>query len=272
MISAETPVYGIIGYPVKHSLSPVLHNGMFRELKLDGVYVAFEVRDLKDAIRGLKALDIRGVNITIPHKEEALELVDEIEEEARIIGAINTIKNINGTLKGHNTDYRGFIESFKKHADIKSMENIVVLGAGGAARAIIYALYKMGFEKITLINRTKKRADSVKRQFSRLIDIEILTPTECENALRGADAVINCTSVGLKDSSTPVDVNLIDKAIVIDIIYKDTPLIKIAQKKGLKGVNGMEMFIYQAIYSFEIFTGRRVDVETAKRIIGRAQK
>ncbi len=262
MINSKTDVYGIIGNPIRHSLSPTLHTKMFELYSINAVYVAFEVNDIKSAVKGLRALNIKGVNVTVPYKEDIVGFMDEIDEDAKRLKAVNTVKNVSGKLIGYNTDYLGFTDMFKKGIKNHNVKNIVVVGAGGAARAVVYALYKMNIKSIYILNRTPKHAIELKDDFVRLIDIKISHLND-RKVLSAADVVINCTSVGLNNDETPVNVNFIDKAEIMDIIYKDSSLIKKAKSKGLNTINGVDMFISQAFYAFRIFTGVEFDKNAA---------
>lgn len=264
-MNSETDIYGIIGNPVKHSFSPVLHTEMFKKYRINAVYASFESNNIKNAIDGLRGLSIKGVNITLPYKEKAFLLIDQADEDCRILKSVNTIKNINGKLYGYNTDFKGFMEALKNNFSY-SGKNITVVGAGGAARGIIYALYKLGIRKINIMNRTISKAENLQKEFQSLIKISIFA-LDTKDILNDSDMIINTTSVGLKDKNMPIDVKNIEKADIIDIIYPNTELIKQAKIKGLCTMNGMEMFINQAFYSFKIWTGLEFDRKTALNIV-----
>ncbi len=267
LINAETKVYGIIGYPIKHSLSPKLHCGLFDFYSLNSTYVAFETNNIKAAIEGIRALSIKGVNVTIPYKEDVISLIDEVEENASRLGAVNTIKNENGRLTGYNTDYLGFTYMFKKAVKNNyASKKITVIGAGGAAKSIIYALYKTGVNSIYLLNRTEKNAEKTKEKFKGLLDINISGLND-KQILSNSDVIINCTSVGLTNRKSPININYVDKATIMDIIYKDSLLIKQAESKNLKAINGMDMFVGQALHAFEIFTGIKPDEKIVRNLL-----
>lgn len=260
MIGAQTSVYAIIGKPVSHSLSPKLHNAMFEKYALDAVYVAFEVNNLKQAIEGVRALGIKGLNVTLPFKNEAFKYVDIIDKEAKIIGSINTINNVNGELFGSNTDYLGFLETIK---DIDCSKNICVLGAGGASSAIIYAFFKKGVKKINIYNRTFENAFKIKERFGDLISINIIEKKD----IYKNEIIVNTTSIGLKNNEFALDLNLLDKnTLLIDIIY-NSQLIKNALLLGIKGIDGKKMFVQQAYYAFKIWTGIKFDINYALQVI-----
>ncbi len=260
MIGAKTSVYGIIGKPISHSLSPKLHNAMFEKYNIDAIYVAFEVNNLKQAIEGIRSLGIKGINITLPFKNEALKLVENLEEETKIIGSINTIKNIDGELFGYNTDYLGFFETIK---DIDCTKNICILGAGGAASACIWAFYKKGVKKLNIYNRTFGNAHKLKERFGDLLHINIIDKKD----IYQHDIIVNTTSVGLKENELVIDLNLLNKnTLLIDIIY-NSPLIKSAKSFGINGIDGNKMFIFQAYYAFKIWTGIEFDLDYSFEVI-----
>ncbi|ACO04504.1 MAG TPA: shikimate dehydrogenase [Persephonella sp.] len=276
VINGETEVYGIFGYPVKHSKSPLFQNAAFSYLGINAVYLPFSVKpeDLKNAVEGIRALSIKGVNITVPHKEEVLKLVNEISEEVKYIGASNTIKNIDGYLIAYNTDAYGFIQGLKELVENISGKKVLVIGAGGASRAVVYGLIKEGAEKIYISNRTLKRAEDIIRDFSKLSRFteKILEPlplSQIEELLCNVDIIVNTTSVGLRDEDRPLfDYSKIEKRhIVVDIIYRKTPLLKAAEEKGCLWQDGLPMLLYQGARSFEIWTGKKAPINIMKKAL-----
>ena len=270
-VDADTELYGIFGNPIKHSLSPLLHNKMFEQYSINAVYTAFQVSDLENAVRGIKALGIKGINVTIPHKKDVIKFLDYIDDDAKNLNAVNTIKNIDSKLYGYNTDYLGFMDTFKENIPDYFNKTITVLGAGGATRGVIYALHKLGIEKINIINRSVENAYNLKYDFKNMIDIDAFDIKSSKEILNKSEIVINCTSVGLNDNESPVNVNHIDNAVVMDIIYKDTKFIELSKLKGLKTVNGMSMFINQAFYSFKIWKNIEFDKNLAFEILKEGQ-
>ncbi|MEZ0323213.1 MAG: shikimate dehydrogenase [Hydrogenothermaceae bacterium] len=275
-INGETAVYGIFGYPVKHSKSPTFQTESFRYLGINAVYVPFEVKpgNLKQATESLKILNIKGINVTIPHKEEIIKHLDELSPEAKIIGAVNTVKNIDGYLIGYNTDAYGFIEGLKEITNIEG-KTALVIGAGGASRSVIYGLLQENVSKIYLANRTLQRAVEIVDDFGkhyRIMDkiISVINLQQIEKFLESVDIVINTTSVGLKDDDKPLfDYDrLQEKQIVVDIIYRETTLLKKAKEKGCKYQDGIPMLIYQGAKSFEIWTGQKAPIEVMKKSLG----
>lgn len=267
MIDASTKAYAILGNPVRHSLSPLLHNTMFQKYHIDAVYVAFQSTNLKLAIQGAKALGIEGLNITLPFKTDVMPYIDKIDDSARKIGSVNTIKNDGDKLTGFNTDYLGFLESIKD-IDLTNRK-ICIIGAGGAANSIVYALSMSGVRQISLYNRTYGRAYRLKKHFEEFIDIQLIE----ENSIHKYDAIINCTSLGLKETDTsPINLKLLDKnSILIDIIY-NSRLIEQAKKMGFLAISGEVMFVYQAYFAFEIWTGIKFDVHYAFEVINGSNK
>lgn len=267
-ISGKTKVLGLIGYPVEHSLSPAMHNAAFEYLGLDCCYVAFPVKPelLGDAIRAIRALNLKGVNVTVPHKENVISLLDVVDEEAAFIGAVNTILNDNGVLRGFNTDGKGFMESLKDSGiDIKN-KRVVIIGAGGASRAIGFYLCKEAAGlSITDIDQEKasRLVNDLLRQKDNVYLIERITD------LKDVDIVINATPIGLKDTDpSPIDVSLLtgDK-VVCDLIYKDTFLLRSARQRGCKTLNGLGMLLYQGVLAFEIWTGMKAPVEVMREAL-----
>lgn len=270
-IDANTELYGIFGNPVKHSLSPRIHNAEFQRLGINAVYTAFEVHkeSLGLAFEAIRSLNIRGVNITVPFKEEAIEYVDEIPEDLdRGIGALNTIVNRNGTLLGYNTDAPGFISALQKSLDFKPQsKNILVLGAGGAARAVAFALAYTNAEKIWIHNRTFERATGLidyltdyfpETEFDAVPELDALKREKI-------DLVVNATSAGLNDSDVlPMDLKVLGSGYsVYDLVYKtgkETKFVSQAKALGRPAAGGISMLAAQAALSFKLWTGRDEDV------------
>lgn len=278
LVNGETEVYGIIGYPVKHSKSPQFQTAAFQALGINAVYLPFQVRpeDLLKAIDGIKALSIKGINVTVPHKEEVIKYLDEISEEVEYIGACNTIKNIDGYLQGFNTDAYGFIEGLKELTPDFADKRFLVIGAGGASRAVVYGLIKSGVQKIILSNRTVKKAEEIVSDFKKLnrfIEeiIEVIPLNQIENYLKEVDVIVNTTSIGLKDEDPPLfDYSKIEKRhIVVDIIYKKTKLLQAAEERGCLYQDGLPMLLYQGARAFEIWTEQKAPIEVMKEILSK---
>ncbi|MFZ6007268.1 MAG: shikimate dehydrogenase [Nitrospirota bacterium] len=273
-ISGKTKVTGLFGYPVEHSLSPAMHNAAFEHLNLDYCYVTFSVRPdlLGDAVKAIRALSLSGVNVTVPHKENVMPFLDEISEEASFIGAVNTIKNDNGKLTGYNTDGKGFMQSLSEAGiDVKN-KKIFIAGAGGASRATGYYLCREA-SAVYLYDVDTRRADALKGHLNKLegnVSLAGANDIKDKDFFSGVDIVINATPLGLKaDDPMPVDISLIDKNhVVCDLIYKETPLLREASKKGCKTMDGLGMLLYQGVFAFEIWTGIMPPVEVMRQAIG----
>ncbi|MEJ5338479.1 MAG: shikimate dehydrogenase [Aquificaceae bacterium] len=263
-LDGRTQVHGILGYPVKHSLSPVFQNRAFEHFSINAVYVPFEVKpeDFEPALSGLKALGIRGVNITLPHKERALELADFKDRHAEAIGSANTLKVTEEGIYAYNTDWIGFLKSVRKLTPELSGIKALVLGAGGSARAIVYALRAEGAE-VFLWNRTRERAESLCEHFGcRVVE-------SVERVLEEVELIVNTTSSGLRGDDPPIfDYGLLrPEHRVMDIIYSQTPLLKAAMEKGCPFQDGLDMLLYQGMESFKIWTGLEVPYEVVRKAV-----
>ncbi|MEW6585052.1 MAG: shikimate dehydrogenase [Nitrospirota bacterium] len=267
-ISGRTRITGIFGFPIEHTLSPAMHNAAFEALGLDYCYVPFLVPPdlLGDAVRSIRALGIAGVNVTVPHKEKVMLLLDEVDEEASFIGAVNTIVNAGGRLKGHNTDGRGFMQSLAEKGISVKGASVLIIGAGGAARAVGYYLCgKAG--GVFIHGRTKDKVERLVRDLGK-----IRSNAELVEDLSGIgrfDLVINATPLGLKDSDPmPLSADLLTKGqIVCDLIYRETALLREASKKGCVTVNGLGMLLWQGVEAFQLWTGKRPDVEVMRQAL-----
>jgi shikimate dehydrogenase len=256
-------LYGVIGDPIAHSMSPLMHNSAFKDNGINAEYVRFHVKkeQLPEAIRGIKALGIQGVNVTVPHKEHVMSLLDGIDPLAEAIGAVNTIVNENGKLIGYNTDGLGFVEGLKNIAgDCLENKSILMIGAGGAAKAIYYTLASLGVKKIDVTNRTPGRAEKMMETCPFPLDSSFLTLEAAENILHHYDVIIQTTSIGMFPyiEDSPIKVNRLKQgSIVSDIIYNplETSLLKQAKQKGALTQNGLDMFVYQGALSFKKWTG-----------------
>lgn len=258
-INAQTTLCAVIGNPIEHSLSPLMHNAGYHALGLNFAYVAFRVEKIKEAVDGIRALHIKGVSVTIPHKQDVMQYLDSLDPLAEKIGAVNTILNENGRLEGLNTDYTGAIRALEEKTTLQG-KTITVLGAGGAAKAIVYGLSEKG-ANVQIFNRNiehgKTLADATGATFYGL---------EKNDKIRTSDIIINATSVGM----TPkVNESLLDKAvlnpsqIVMDIVYnpKQTMLLRDAKEAGCEIVYGYKMLLFQAVTQFELFTGQTAPIE-----------
>ncbi len=274
MISGETKVLGVIGHPVGHTCSPAMHNAALAALGLDCVYVAFHVRpnELERAIAGMRGLGIGGLNVTVPHKVGVMAHLDEISEEARAIGAVNTIANRDGWLSGYNTDAYGVMESLRQEGGLERLPpKVVLLGAGGAARAILYALLQCDeVEEIALLNRTVEKAEALAGDLDPAATKVRVGGLERRTDIRETGLLINSTSVGMHpdaDTSPVEDADALhDGLLVLDIVYNplQTQLMRQAAAHGARALNGLGMLVFQGARSFEIWTGRKPPTEVMK--------
>ncbi|MDO9287231.1 MAG: shikimate dehydrogenase [Thermodesulfovibrionales bacterium] len=263
-VSGKTKVLGLLGFPVEHSLSPAMHNTAFEKLGLDCCYVTFSVKPefLRDAVKSIKALNLAGVNVTVPHKERVIPFLDEVDKEASFIGAVNTIVNDNGRLTGYNTDGRGFMRSLSEAKISVNKKNVLVIGAGGASRAIGYYLCQNASE-LFLYDIDKKKAGKLISDLNKIRGNVSFFSSQPEDM----DIIINATPLGLKKNDPlPIDVKLLKpKHVVCDLIYKKTPLLEKASKKGCKTLNGLGMLLWQGVFAFELWTGRRPPVDVMRK-------
>lgn len=255
MISARTRLAAIIGSPVKHSLSPALHNAGFVATGVDWVYTAFEVAPglAGAALDAMRVLGIAGLSVTMPHKEAVAELVDDLDPSAAALRSVNTVvPSFDGRLKGYSTDGAGFIASLAEHGVDVAGRSVCVLGAGGAARAIVDAVMRAGASAITVVNRSAARADAaaaVGGSIARVGDAE--AAAEC-------DIVVNATSVGMGNGDLPIDPALLrDSHVVADIVYhpRQTALLTAASQRGARAVDGLGMLVHQAVLQQQLWTG-----------------
>lgn len=272
-ISGKTRVTGLFGYPVEHSLSPLMHNAAFKYLGLDYCYVTFLVKPelLGDAVKAIKALNLSGVNVTVPHKENVIKFLDEISEEASFIGAVNTIKNDNGKLIGYNTDGKGFMRALSESNIEVGDKNILILGSGGASRAIGYYLCKEA-KKVYLFDIDNKKADLLMNHLNKIRGNVLVTDTGSlwdKGFVSNIDIIINATPLGLKaDDPMSIDISVINKNhIVCDLIYKETRLLREASMIGCKTIDGLGMLLYQGVFAFEIWTGIMPPVEVMREAL-----
>ncbi|MCE5313208.1 MAG: shikimate dehydrogenase [Nitrospiraceae bacterium] len=269
-ITGSTQTTGIFGYPVAHTLSPFMHNAAFRELGLDFCYVPFLVEPdmLAAAVAGLRAMHIRGVNITLPHKENITAMLDLVDQEAHHIGAVNTIVNDNGTLKGFNTDGRGFMMSLSEAGVDVSGKRVLMLGAGGAARAVGYSLCKEA-SSVYIAARTASRAAGLCSHLGSInanVECIGLKESGSDKFLSGIDVIINATPLGLEqDDPLPIAADAINsRHVVCDLIYKMTPFLKAAAQKGARTIDGSGMLLWQGVLCFELWTGRKAPVDVMR--------
>ncbi len=265
--------FAIIGDPIDHTLSPNIHSAVFRELNLDCSYIAYRIPkgELEDGVEGLKKIKVDGFNVTIPHKVEMMKYLDKTDEACSLIGAVNTVANENGILKGYNTDMEGFIEPFKKKKLNIENTRVLLIGAGGAARAIVAGFVKEKANSITIANRTLENAEKLS-EFAKKIGLSAnaVKIEEVNDAVKDYDIIVNATSIGLKNEPSPISLEGInEKTIVYDIVYMpmNTDFIKKAKEKKAIVIFGYEMLLGQAVRSFEIWHGVEAPYNTMKKAL-----
>ncbi len=274
-IKGSTNIVGLIGHPVEHSFSPPMHNAAFDALNMDYAYVAFDVNpnDLKSAIEGAESLNIKGFNVTIPHKVDVMQYLDELDEVARLIGAVNTIDFKN--LKGYNTDGIGAVKAIEEVTSIKN-KNVIVAGAGGASRAISFYIAKYGAESLTILNRNEVKVESLASDVSDsglIGEVAYDSINAIGNYMEGADVLIDTTPLGMHPniSDEPiVKADMMDEDLVVfDAVYNpnETVLIKEVIKANAKPVYGIKMLLYQGAESFKIWTGKTAPIDVMEKAL-----
>ena len=274
-IKGSTNIVGLIGHPVEHSFSPPMHNAAFDALNMDYAYVAFDVNpnDLKSAIEGAESLNIKGFNVTIPHKVDVMQYLDELDEVARLIGAVNTIDFKN--LKGYNTDGIGAVKAIEEVTSIKN-KNVVVAGAGGASRAISFYIAKYGAESLTILNRNEVKVESLASDVSDsglIGEVASDSINAIGNYMESADVLIDTTPLGMHPNINDepiVKADMMDEDLVVfDAVYNpnETVLIKEVIKANAKPVYGIKMLLYQGAESFKIWTGKTAPVDVMEKAL-----
>jgi len=279
MADSYSKVYCIIGNPVRHSMSPQVHNAAFAERGVNAVYVAFEVSDAQNAVRGMRALGIAGASVTIPHKLAVIPFLDEIEEPAKMIGAVNTIVNEKGRLIGLNTDGPGAVKSLKE-ADIKIKgRKVAMIGSGGAARAVSFTMaFREKVAEIAILGIVPGEMSKLAADLSKKTGVSARGITldrkkgAARKAVEAADIVINASPIGMhpKQNHAPIPTEwLRPDAAVFDVVYNplETRFIREATLRGCKTIPGVEMFLNQAVLQFERWTGKSAPIKTMRRIV-----
>lgn len=264
-INTKTKICCVIGNPITHSLSPSIHNAGYKFLGLNFIYTAFKIENLKDAVKGFKALDIKGISITLPHKVNIIPFLDAIDKKAKEIGAVNTVVNNNGILKGFNTDCDGALKALKEVTDLKN-KKIIIVGAGGAAKAIAFGL-KEENTNILILNRTLEKArylaQEINAKFGSLDNL---------SEIKNCDILIHTTSSGMHPNTNQsiIPQEFLHKNLVVfDVVYnpKETLLIKNAKQKRCKIVHGYKMLLYQAATQFEMFTNQKAPIGVMEKTL-----
>jgi shikimate dehydrogenase len=277
-INASTQFCGVIGNPVEHSLSPAIHNAAFQQLGLNFVYLAWKVEAIGDAIKGLRALgNFRGASVTIPHKVAVLPLLDEVDATARHIGAINTIVWENGKLLGTNTDAIGALRALKEGQAPLGGEPVILLGSGGAARAIAFALaIEAGIRRLHVLGIDNHERRTLASDLAQRTAVQVSEAFLDEQSLRTALAqgtvLIHCTPIGMapKSGISCVPSHLLHPALtVMDIVYnpRETKLLADAKAAGCRTISGLEMFLYQAAAQFEVWTGQSAPAQVMRAVL-----
>jgi shikimate dehydrogenase len=275
MISSKTKLVGLLGHPVHHSQSPIMHNTAFARKQLDYAYVAFDVEpeQLDEAVAGIRALGLRGVNVTIPHKVAIMPMLDEIDPLAKRIGAVNTVVNDNGRLIGYNTDGTGYVRSLIEETGLDLRERVVtLLGAGGAARAVAFTLAEQGVKEIRIINRSRERAALLAEHLGAIVPTSVVDPDQASRVIADASLLINTTSIGMYPhvDEMPVPVEWLHPGLIVsDLIYNplETKLLRQAKQIGAKTHSGVGMFVNQGALAFELWTGEQAPSEVMREIV-----
>ena len=279
-ITGKTTVVGIFGHPVEHSFSPLMHNTAFQHLNLNYCYVPFPVHPdrLGEAVTAIRALGLRGVNVTIPHKQGVIPYLDELSPEARIIGAVNTIVNQEGCLKGYNTDGQGFVRSLKEDGGTEPRDKtVILLGAGGSARGVGVQLALAGVKKVYLVSRTPEKGEEIAQVImdNSAAQAEALpwTKEALELALETAHVLVNTTPIGMYPyyASVPPVVTdlLIPELLVADLVYNpmETGFLLAAKEKGCATLSGLGMLLHQGTIAFELWTGSVAPVMVMRKVL-----
>ncbi len=273
-VTNKTKILCVIGYPIEHSMSPIMHNAAIHDLNLDYIYLAFNIlpANLNHAVKGIRTFNIIGINITIPFKQKIMRYLDEIEPLAKKIGAVNTLKNDNGYLIGKNTDAEGGIKALLNTGYEISGKNVLLLGAGGAARALTHAIVKY-VNKIVIVNRNEKRtlklSNEIKYNFGINIGVKKMINYILKDESEKVDIIINTTPIGMFPNidSTPIPAEFLHKDLIVyDIVYNplETKLIKDANEIGCKTLRGIDMLVNQGALAFEWWTNRKPNIKLMK--------
>ncbi|MDF2984612.1 MAG: shikimate 5-dehydrogenase [Eubacterium sp.] len=270
-VNGKSGLFGLIGCPVEHTKSPFIHNTLFKEMNINAVYIPLHVNqgELDKAVSGLKALNFTGFNVTVPYKKEIIKYLDDISNDALLMGAVNTVKNMDGRLKGYNTDAEGFSRDFKEGFDTTFKgKKVMLLGAGGTARALAIKLAAEGVHNLTIVNRTLQNAQNivelVRNNFGNIVTGMVPEASEFSEEFKSSEVIINTTPAGMStyEASTPFDIqfDFQKSQYVYDVIYtpQKTRFLQQAETNGCRIRNGFGMLINQGISAFEIWTGKAV--------------
>ncbi|WP_068774310.1 shikimate dehydrogenase [Paenibacillus sp. FJAT-26967] len=276
-LDSNTVLYGVFGDPVRHSRSPIMMNRAFSEARINGVYAAFHVMpdQLERAVNGIRSLGFRGVNVTIPHKVNVMKYLDEVDADAQALGAVNTIVNNQGRLTGYNTDGIGYVRSLKEETGLNlEGKKALIIGAGGAARGIAFALAKEGCSFIAIANRTVERAHELASAVRNRTSAVGMGLHDLGDIIHDVDLIINSTSSGMHPNVDELPVQLgglrlRDGVIVSDLVYNplETRFLREAGERGAITHGGLGMFIYQGAYAFEYWTGVPAPAAAMRQVV-----
>lgn len=271
-IDGYTRLAAVVANPIKHSISPFIHNQTFEVTHTNGVYLAWEVEatDLAETVANIRRYQMFGINLSMPYKEQVIPYLDQLSEEARLIGAVNTVVNRDGTLIGYNTDGKGFFKSLPSFKI--SGKRMVLLGAGGAAKAILAQAILDGVSQVSVfvrsasIEKTRPYLEKLQNETGFKVDLFALEDvSELQARITDSDLLVNATSVGMDGVSQPIPTSILlpEKLLVADVIYKpfETPFLKWARNQGNHAVNGLAMLLYQAAEAFQLWTGKEMPTD-----------
>ena len=271
-IDGYTRLAAVVANPIKHSISPFIHNRAFEATHTNGVYLAWEVEgtDLAETVANIRRYQMFGINLSMPYKEQVIPYLDQLSEEARLIGAVNTVVNREGTLIGYNTDGKGFFKSLPSFKISK--KRLVLLGAGGAAKAILAQAILDGVSQISVfvrsssMEKTRPYLEKIQNATGFRVDLFALEDVQdLQDSITQADLLVNATSVGMDGSSQPIPTSILlpEKLLVADVIYQpfETPFLKWARNQGNQSINGLGMLLYQAAEAFELWTGKEMPTD-----------
>ena len=271
-IDGYTRLAAVVANPIKHSISPFIHNSAFEATNTNGVYLAWEVdaAELAETVANIRRYQMYGINLSMPYKEQVIPYLDQLSEEACLIGAVNTVVNREGTLIGYNTDGKGFFKSLPSFKI--SRKRLVLLGAGGAAKAILAQAILDGVSQISVfvrsssMEKTRPYLEKIQNATGFRVDLFALEDIQdLQDSITQADLLVNATSVGMDGSSQPIPTSIVlpEKLMVVDVIYQpfETPFLKWARKQGNQSINGLGMLLYQAAEAFELWTGKEMPTD-----------
>ena len=271
-IDGYTRLAAVVANPIKHSISPFIHNSAFEATNTNGVYLAWEVdeAELAETVANIRRYQMYGINLSMPYKEQVIAYLDQLSEEACLIGAVNTVVNREGTLIGYNTDGKGFFKSLPSFKISK--KRLVLLGAGGAAKAILAQAILDGVSQISVfvrsssMEKTRPYLEKIQNATGFRVDLFALEDVQdLQDSITKADLLVNATSVGMDGSSQPIPTSIVlpEKLLVADVIYQpfETPFLKWAKNQGNQSINGLGMLLYQAAEAFELWTGKEMPTD-----------